>query len=87
MRDKDKANIGLIELILDKFQKDKGKRVGEAVQASLVAISKVDYSDPVLEEALEKQDSEFSRKGSKAGKNFRKFNAGEKNAFLKKQKQ
>ena len=45
MKDKDKANIGLVELILEKFSQDKEKVVKEEIEKSIKIINNINFKD------------------------------------------
>lgn len=54
MKDKDKANIGLVELIAEKFSTDKEKVVKEEIFKSIKIINQINFKDKERKENLMK---------------------------------
>ena len=74
MKDKDKANIGLVELILEKFSQDKEKVVMEEINKSIKKINNINFKDQERLEVLMKQDVMFNQQKSSITKQNKKYN-------------
>ena len=61
MKDKDKANIGLVELILEKFSQDKEQVIKEEINKSIQIINNINFKDVSRMEKLMKQDVLFNQ--------------------------